>query len=58
MKLHYFLTIASATLTLATADADLQKQWEASELHECDDHPLGWGNFWGYGDYLPAWLPF
>lgn len=75
MKLHNVLTIASATLALATTDADLEKECgrlgvmkidlselpegvDPSEIRNCADHPLGWTNFWGYGDYLPAWLPF
>ncbi|KPM36029.1 hypothetical protein AK830_g10537 [Neonectria ditissima] len=37
---------------------DLPGGVKMEDVRMCAGHPLGAENFWGYGDYLPAWLPF
>ncbi|KAF5021758.1 hypothetical protein F66182_6208 [Fusarium sp. NRRL 66182] len=30
---------------------------DPSKFRMCVDHPLGAGNYWGWGRYLPDWVP-
>ena len=38
--------------------ADLPEGVKPEDVRMCADHPLGWTNLFGYGDWLPNWLPF
>ena len=37
--------------------ADLPEGASMEDVRMCADHPLGWRNYFGYGDYLPDWFP-
>ncbi|KAJ4190407.1 hypothetical protein NW755_005549 [Fusarium falciforme] len=41
-------------------------EWDPAELPDgvtpdmirmCADHPMGMGNYWGWGEYMPDWVP-
>ncbi|KAI9150622.1 hypothetical protein HJFPF1_10397 [Paramyrothecium foliicola] len=36
---------------------DLPPGVTPDQIRMCCDHPLGAGNYWGYGEYLPDWVP-
>ncbi|KAJ4323615.1 hypothetical protein N0V84_004223 [Fusarium piperis] len=36
---------------------DLPEGVNPAEIRMCADHPLGVGNYWGFGEYLPDWVP-
>ncbi|RBR18567.1 uncharacterized protein FIESC28_06022 [Fusarium coffeatum] len=30
---------------------------DVNKIRMCADHPMGAGNYWGMGEYLPKWVP-
>lgn len=36
---------------------DLAEGVDVSKIRMCADHPMGAGNYWGFGQYLPRWVP-
>ena len=36
---------------------DLPPGVTPDQVRMCADHPMGAGNYWGLGDYLPDWFP-
>ncbi|EJP65614.1 hypothetical protein MY5147_003418 [Beauveria neobassiana] len=36
---------------------DLTEGIRMEDLRMCADHPLGYSNYYGWGDYLPRWFP-
>ncbi|RGP78040.1 gpi anchored glyco [Fusarium longipes] len=36
---------------------DFPDDFDFSQIRMCADHPQGAGNYWGFGDYLPSWVP-
>ncbi|CEI69446.1 hypothetical protein FVEN_g6969 [Fusarium venenatum] len=36
---------------------DLPEGVDVSQIRMCADHPAGAGNYWGWGEYLPSWVP-
>ncbi|KAF5235137.1 hypothetical protein FAUST_7262 [Fusarium austroamericanum] len=36
---------------------DLPDGVDVSQIRMCADHPMGAGNYWGWGEYLPSWVP-
>lgn len=37
--------------------ADLEEGVNKEDIRMCADHPLGYSNYFGWGDYLPDWFP-
>lgn len=36
---------------------DLPPDVDVMQIRMCADHPMGAGNYWGWGEYLPDWFP-
>ncbi|KAM0561593.1 hypothetical protein ACHAPJ_002761 [Fusarium lateritium] len=36
---------------------DFPEGVDPSQIRMCADHPMGAGNYWGLGEYLPDWVP-
>ncbi|KAF5625847.1 uncharacterized protein FTJAE_9830 [Fusarium tjaetaba] len=36
---------------------DLPPDFNVMNIRMCADHPMGAGNYWGWGEYLPDWFP-
>ncbi|EKJ76851.1 hypothetical protein FPSE_03037 [Fusarium pseudograminearum CS3096] len=36
---------------------DLPDGVDVSQIRMCADHPMGAGNYWGWGEYFPSWVP-